>query len=102
MTDKEANEVLKRWKGCKENRFDDFCKQKRTCIGCEYEFEDEEVKEAIDMAHEALEKQIPMKTILIHETDYDVRHYLCPVCDEWVSEGANYCYGCGQAIDWSK
>lgn len=52
------------------------------------------------MALEALEKQIPMKTTLLHETDYDVRHYLCPVCDEWVSEGANYCYGCGQAIDW--
>lgn len=54
-----------------------------------------------DMVREALEKQIPMKPILVHETDCSVRHYLCPVCDEWVSEGANYCYECGQAIDWS-
>ena len=80
MTYEEALEVLKRWKGCRDNRFDDFCKQKRTCIGCEYEFEDEEVNEAMEVAIEALEKVKKSEDSFEWCTDckeYDKEHYRC-------------------------
>lgn len=61
------------------------------------------VREALDMAIEALEKQIPMKPKKID-------HWrLCPnCCDDYLVgmkqrdyEDISYCLGCGQAIDWS-
>lgn len=56
---------------------------------------------AIDTAIEALEKQIPKKPI---KSDREVRYYevwKCPKCGfEWSSRVVDYCYKCGQAIDW--
>ena len=58
--------------------------------------------EALKMAIEALEKQIPKKT-----TD---RQYVpngtliyghCPNCDCFTKNFFNYCRNCGQALDWS-
>ena len=55
---------------------------------------------SMDMAIEALEKQIPKKT-----TDYIGFHKgnYCPCCgkklDEWIDD---YCNRCGQKIDWSE
>lgn len=64
--------------------------------------------EEMDMAINALEKQIQKKPI-IHTNDKD-RLACCPVCDsnvDWTYEGfwrkgnPKYCRECGQAIDWS-
>lgn len=70
-------------------------------------------KEAIDMAIEVLEKQIPKKpekTVFGFEKEsYD---FSCPICHsriiskidgEWCA-GAKYkfCVNCGQALDWSE
>ena len=63
--------------------------------------------EEMDMAINALEKQIQKKPI-IHTNDKD-RLACCPVCDsnvDWTYEGfwrkgnPKYCRECGQAIDW--
>lgn len=59
------------------------------------------ILEALHMAIEALEKQIPKKLIIIGTEK------CCPVCEEEIcSEGddgnyGDYCSGCGQALDWS-
>ena len=56
---------------------------------------------AIDLAIEALDKQILKKPIEKY-TDYDgTEAGLCPFCNEDVDEKMNFCSYCGQAIDWS-
>ena len=66
--------------------------------------------EAIDMAIQALEKQIPKKPI-----EYEDKFYACPICKnvllhKWKkyntelmdkSNGLPYCLCCGQKLDWS-
>ena len=66
--------------------------------------------EAIDMAINALEKQIPEKPYCVED-----KMWCCPVCynnllSKWIiynielmskSNGLPYCLNCGQAIDWS-
>lgn len=59
--------------------------------------------EAVGMAIEALEKQIPKKP---YDVDEDVRTFDCPsclshlfACDAF--EDVEYCCVCGQALDWS-
>ena len=58
--------------------------------------------EEIEMAIEALEKQIPKKPVL--ENRYS-GHYNCPICNEDCTYDTvfkyPYCPFCGQAIDWS-
>ena len=60
---------------------------------------------AIDLAIEALEKQIPKKPLHMH------KNYYCPICKEdgWIlwddaipNDMNKYCGKCGQAIDWEK
>ena len=55
--------------------------------------------EAVRMAIDALEKQIPKKPMYI-DGDYDFP--LCPKCRLLVGENEeeNYCSVCGQALDW--
>lgn len=73
----------------------------------------------IALACKALEKQIPKKVILgCDEQDYvrcpqckseiaamddDCLLYHCPGCGEKdaILQGDNYCFNCGQALDWS-
>lgn len=56
---------------------------------------------AIDLAIEALDKQILKKSIEKY-TDHDgTEAGLCPFCNEGVDEKMNFCSYCGQAIDWS-
>lgn len=45
---------------------------------------------------EALEKQIPKKLTVSEEI------YCCPRCGEnaAILQGDNYCFNCGQALDW--
>lgn len=63
-------------------------------------------KEALHMAIEALEKQIPKKVIYRdncgNETPYQSR---CPKCyeainDTWYWAGESWCPYCGQKLDW--
>ena len=60
---------------------------------------------AIDLALEALEKQIPKKPLHMH------KNYYCPICKEdgWMlwddaipNDMDKYCGICGQAIDWEE
>lgn len=51
--------------------------------------------EMIDVAHKALEKQIPKKPVFMGDYDY------CPCCKDEVSSAFDYCAVCGQRLDWS-
>ena len=60
-------------------------------------------KNALKLAIEALEKQIPKKPLHMH------KNYYCPICKEdgWMlwddaipNDMDKYCGMCGQAIDW--
>ena len=64
---------------------------------------DKYTADAINMAIDALEKQIPKKPIHMH------KNYYCPICKEdgWMmwddaipNDMDKYCGICGQAIDW--
>ena len=65
---------------------------KRTVFLGNQKFED-----ALDVAIEALEKQMPMKAKLDDENCI----CYCPVCDSEV-DWKRFCEECGQAIDWSE
>ena len=61
--------------------------------------------EKVNLALEALDKQIPKKPI-IRETEDSfgyVKHILCPNCEkiDFGHERPCFCRICGQAIDWS-
>ena len=61
--------------------------------------------EKVNLALEALEKQIPKKPLIRKAEDYfgNVKHTLCPNCQEtdFVFTKPCFCHHCGQAIDWS-
>ena len=53
----------------------------------------------------ALEKQTPKKPIPTEEQNIRyVMNYTCPSCGKhFIGTGiANYCYHCGQALDWGE
>ena len=57
--------------------------------------------EEIDIAIEALEKQIPKKPIM--RKDVAETYYICPECEWEVDKfDDNYCSDCGQKLDWAK
>lgn len=76
------------------------------------------ITEALDMAVEALEKQIPKKSIVtkhqyILKSSGEIKGYKlthCPYCwedkkvgyfDSLVDKNVKYCRRCGQKLDWS-
>ena len=77
------------------------------------------IEDELRLAMAALEKQVPKKVILGYdEQDYvrcpqckseiapmddDCLLYHCPGCGEKAAilQGDNYCFNCGQALDWS-
>lgn len=73
----------------------------RKCDNCDCNYAQGnmgEQKEALSVAIQALEKQIPKKPIF---TD-DKQFALCPCCDmKGLADKQEYCDNCGQAIDWS-
>lgn len=93
MTNEEAIKILK------ENR-----ETYQAFINQGYE-DNEDIKRvllALDMAIEALEKQILKKPERLEGTLFGKERYYhkCPNCgDPYVDD--NYCPICGQAIDWS-
>ena len=68
------------------------------------DFYDTEFENALALAIDALEKQIPKKPIIRKAEDYfgNVKHTLCPNCQEteFVFTQPCFCHHCGQAIDW--
>ena len=57
------------------------------------------------MAIEALERQIPKKTITVdwaEEFEGALIEDKCPICGNYVHCLENFCTCCGQAIDWSE
>lgn len=57
------------------------------------------ITEALDMAIEALEKQIPEKPKLDNDNGiYETEH--CPNCNRKLFPNEHHCR-CGQALDWS-
>ena len=61
--------------------------------------------EKVNLALEALDKQIPKKPLHMH------KNYYCPICKEdgWMlwddaipNDMDKYCGMCGQAIDWEE
>ena len=66
----------------------------------------EELAEAMRMAIQALEKQIPKKVQLRHIRKFDgFDDGECPTCGQSVSRDCygtdNFCPDCGQKLDWS-
>lgn len=61
------------------------------------------IKQALDIAIEALEKQMPKKP-LNREDKSEISYGYCPCCsnmiDNWVD--IRFCGECGQAIDWEE
>lgn len=85
-----------------------------------------EFKNAVEIAKNAIEKQIPKKVVpfkrtahdfcngvcehshypceylKIYNNEYQYTDYKCPSCNKRVSDGEPYnCCHCGQALDWS-
>lgn len=71
----------------------------------------DEARKALDMAIEALEKQIPKKPIITEDIFKCVYKYRCPECAMYLGsrgkhsiiifEKPKYC-SCGQKLDWSE
>ena len=60
--------------------------------------------EAIQIAIQALEKQIPMKPVKSEKKVVRyVNTYYCPICNLGITGTniAKWCYHCGQKLDWS-
>ena len=62
------------------------------------------LQESIDMAIQALEKQIPKKPVKSeNQVARYVNTYYCPICNLGITGTniAKWCYHCGQKLDWS-
>ena len=59
------------------------------------------LREALDMAISALEKQIPKEPIIVHPLqENDGGEFACPICKTGplVKSMDKFCWNCGQAI----
>lgn len=71
-------------------------------------FEESPFTEAVDLAIKTLEKQIPKKPIIDigYDTEGNVwNDWQCPCCRKSYlldEEEYNYCFECGQSIDWTE
>lgn len=63
-------------------------------------------KKALQIAIDALERQIPKKPYNLHwQLHNEIKLYSCyrcASCDHVVVYPQNYCGHCGQAIDWTE
>lgn len=70
------------------------------CIECKYNYEQgdrEQQKDAIEIAINALEKDMPQKPIF---DSYHYAGYRCTNCNNTIPWGYKFCKHCGQALDW--
>ena len=96
MTNEEAIERLKRRLKCAEYVDSDYC----DCVDIE----------AIKVAIDALEKQIPKplkrKEIFVHLLHKKIEYPQCPICgndyEGTLSQGCYYCNICGQKLNWGE
>lgn len=93
MTDKKALEILEEWLETDRKMIGDTPKS-------DYDKFIMKQDEAVEVAIEALRKQIPKEPDFIEEAS-DCR--LCPNCCTYqvIYSKHNYCQHCGQALDWS-
>lgn len=113
MTEQEAKYCMQGKLDCM-NKCDVFdCKGTDECDSCNFCYAQGtfgEQKEALKMAIQALEKQMPYKPEV-----YEDRYYGCKcgniLLHKWLkyptelmpkSEGLPYCLACGQKLDWSE
>jgi len=96
MTAKEAISKIKTMLFCKS--IDKYIKETG------HEPENNELWQAIKMAIEALQKQIPKKIRVGKVKGHMLDGYHCPNCMEWFVEKLEfeYCPMCGQRIDWGS
>lgn len=109
MTEREAVEKLKAYSKCQSLQvkgiYED-CNNERcdNCDLCYMQGTTGEHLEALDMAIQALDKQIAKKPINsdVQAIRY-VNTYYCPVCQLGITGTniAKWCYHCGQKLDWS-
>lgn len=60
------------------------------------------LRETLDMAIEALEKQIPKSVINRKVWEHVAKTFdTCPNCKEIVGDSERYCHWCGQAVKWN-
>ena len=66
--------------------------------------DESDIKEAIQCAISALEKQIPKKPIIhgVRDRDINTISNTCPICNKHIEIRENYCKHCGQALDRSE
>ncbi len=59
-------------------------------------------KEAVEVAKQALEKQMPKKPAN-KSLEFDGEYGYCPCCNRILADHSNFrrCPDCGQALDWS-
>ncbi len=78
----------------------DFCHGEGICP----EFEEDIERDAIERAIKALEKQVPQKV----KKYKGLNETACPECGiafgyyEYDDEKFDYCYNCGQKLDWES
>ena len=61
----------------------------------------DEFSKVIDIAINAIEKQIPKKPIYDND-DYHRTGYRCPNCNNTNPWGYKHCKHCGQKLDWNE
>lgn len=106
MTYEEAKEYMEKKLRCNRNDFE-LCEQYRGCKGCPNYVDLYLFPEVMEMAIEAIEKQIPKSWIRNEYFDGECT-WQCPSCkEEYVlieggvlENGYSYCPSCGQKLDW--
>ena len=111
MTENEAIEKLRAYHKCQRLQvkgiYED-CNEK-LCDNCDLCYAQgntgEHIK-SIEIAIQALEKQVPKKMIKTPHAHIDlILMYRCPSCDTEYNrfyENKKYCMECGQKLDWSE
>lgn len=108
MTEREAKGFIQGKLNCM-NKCEIFNKEdsyNNDCDNCEYCYSQGNFghqKEAFSVAINALEKQIPRKPKKVESEGFRYTDiYRCPLCGRIFSGTgiADYCYYCGQKLDW--
>ena len=119
MEERKAIVMLKAYLKCKEKQISGVntdCNNNMcdNCDLCYAQGTNGEHKECVEVAINALEKQIPKKLKVRKATNNDIESELrdfittqgkiceCPTCKDIICvSGIEYCWYCGQKLDWS-
>ena len=108
MTESEAAEKLKAYAKCQSLQvkgiYED-CNNKicDNCDLCYMQGTTGEHREAIDIAIQALEKQIPKKPMMAYDDKIDSNWVSCPICANGIgwelrARKIKFCWDCGQRL----